>query len=103
MQLDLQPANVRVKELETVIDELQSELAVKSKDMEALKSEKKSVMDKLFQLKRKHNFKEDDSVMPSQPTVLDSLQHDPEVSTKPKANVVKFVRTYICHYVYVKV
>ena len=71
--MDSQPTNVKVKELETVIDQLQSELKVKSKDMETLKREKKSLMDKLFQLKRKHKL-EDDSAMLSQPTVLDSLE-----------------------------
>ena len=96
--MDLQPANVRVKELETIVDELQSELEVKSKDMETLRTEKKSVMDKYLQLKRKGNFKEDDSVVLSPPTVLDSLEDDPEVNITTKANNINNYKgcTYVC-------
>ena len=97
-QLDSQPANVRINELETVVDELQSELEVKSKEMNTLKNENKVIMDKYVQLKQKHDLKEDDSVkgnydlieddsvkrkddsiMLPQPTVLDSLEHNLEV------------------------
>ena len=101
MQLDLQPANVRVKELETIVDELQSELQVKSKHMETLKNEKKSVMDKYLQLKRKQNFKEDDSVVLSQPTVLDSLEDEPEVKFTAKAIANNIIIMVVHMYVYV--
>ena len=75
-----QPSSIKMKELETIVDDLRSELEVKSKDMDTLKNEKKSVMDKYVQLKRKHNLKEDDSGMYPQPSVLDSsLEYDPEV------------------------
>ena len=74
--MDSQSENVRVKELETAVDELQSELEVKSRNMDTLRNENKAVRDKLFQLKRKHGQKEDDSAMLSQPTASDSLKHE---------------------------
>ena len=78
MQLDSQSENVRVKELETAVDDLQSELEVKSKDMDTLKNENKAVRDKLIQLKRKHDQKEDDSALP---TASDSLEHEVSIIT----------------------
>ena len=79
LKLDLPPVDVRVKELETTIDELQSELAVRSTEMDKLRNEKKSLTNKYVQLKRKLNVNEDDSTMASQTTVLDSLEQEPEV------------------------
>ena len=76
MQLDSQPENVRVKELETTVEDLQSELEVKSKDMDTLRNENKAIRNKLFQLKRKCSQKEYDSAMLSQPTASDSLEHE---------------------------
>jgi len=58
---------------------MQSELAVKSAEMEKLRSENKSLANKYVQLKRKHNLTEDDSAMVSQSTMLDSPEQDPEV------------------------
>ena len=75
---DLAPVGVRfkVKELEIDVDELESELAVKSTEMEKLKNENKTLRDKYIQLKGKCK---DDPAMASQATVLDSLEQDPEV------------------------
>ena len=77
---DSQPSSLKIKELETIVDDLQSELAVKSKEMDTIRNENKSLMEKCVQLKRKHNLKEDNSGMFPQPSVLDSsLEYDPEV------------------------
>ena len=73
---DLPPVDVRVKGLEAVVDELRSELAVKSAEMDKLKNKNKTLTNKYVQLKRKLNKNEED---PSQTTVLDSLEQDPEV------------------------
>ena len=81
MQLDSQPANTRVKELETIVGELESELEVKSKDMDTLRNEKKAVMDKYVQLRTKYDQREDDSAAPSKPTVLDSQEHEVSMTT----------------------
>ena len=81
MQLDSQHENVRVKELETAVDDLQSELEVRSKHMDTLKNENKAIMEKLIQLKREHNQKEDDSAMLSQPTASDSLEYEVSIIT----------------------
>ena len=69
----------QVKELETVVDELRSELAVKSTEMDKLKNENKTLTNKYIQQKGKLNINEDDPAMASQATVLDSLEQDPEV------------------------
>ena len=53
---------LRVKGLETTVHELKSELEMKSKEIEKLKNEKKSVMDKCVQLKAKHNLIEDQPI-----------------------------------------
>ena len=90
---DLPPVDVRVKELETTIDELRSELAVKSTEMDKLRNEHKSLTNKYVQLKRKLNVNEDDSAMASQATVLDSLEQDPEVCHTGIRNV----RMYTYH------
>ena len=79
-QLDLPPANVRVKELETIMNELQSELEVKSKAVEILRNENKAIMDRYVKLKRKYDLTEDDSAVLSQSVVLDPLEYDSEVS-----------------------
>ena len=76
---DLPPVDVKVKGLETTIDDLRSELTVKSTEMDKLKNEYKSLTNKYVQLKRKLNVNDDDSGMASQATVLDSLEQDPEV------------------------
>ena len=76
---DLPPVDVKVKKLETSIDELRSELAMKSIGMNKLKNENKSLTDKCYQLKRELNVNDNDSGMASQATVLDSLEQDPEV------------------------
>ena len=60
--MDLLPVNLRVKELETTVDELHSELKMKSKAIEKLKSERKSMMDKCVQLKAKRNLIEDEPI-----------------------------------------
>ena len=96
--MDSQPQNVRVKELETAVDDLLSELEVKSKDMDTLRNEYKAVRDRLIQLKRKHDQKEDDSAMLSKPTASDSLKH--EVSSRLTINEV--VNTQLCSPVCVK-
>ena len=70
--------SVRVKELENRVDQLQSELEVKSKAMEGLRNEKKSLINKYTQLKEKDSLKEKDLTF-SQPIMLDSLEDDPEV------------------------
>ena len=75
--MDLRPASVRVKELQTIMNELQSELKVKTKDNDTLRNVNKAIVDRYVQLKRKY---EDDSVVLSQPLELDSLECDPEVS-----------------------
>ena len=75
--MDLRPASVRVKELQTIMNELQSELKVKTKDNDTLRSVNKAIVDGYVQLKRKY---EDDSIVLSQPLELDSLECDPEVS-----------------------
>lgn len=77
---DLPLVDVKVKELETTVDGLQSELAVKSTEMEKLKNENKTLTNKYVQLKRKLNVNEDDPAMASQTTVLDSLEQDSEVN-----------------------
>ena len=89
MQLDSQLENVRVKELQAVVDDLQSELEVKSKDMDTLRNENKALRDKLIQLKRKHKQKEDDSAMLSQPTASDSLKHEVSIITPFNDNCCK--------------
>ena len=70
---DLAPVRVRVKELEIDVDELRSELAVKSAEIEKLRNENKTLKDKYIQLKGKCK------AMASQGTMLDSLEQDPEV------------------------
>ena len=79
LKQEMTPVDIRVKELEATVDEKQSELAMKSSEMEKLKNENKSLTAKYVQLKRKHNLTEDDSAMVSQSTTLDSLEQDPEV------------------------
>ena len=74
--MDSQPENVKVKELESIVDELQSELEVKSKDMDTLKNEKKAVMDKYVQLKTKCDQREDDSAKPIGLDSQYSLEHE---------------------------
>ena len=54
--------NFRVKELETTVNELHSELEMKSKAIEQLKNETKSVMDKCVQLKAKRNLIQDEPI-----------------------------------------
>ena len=62
------------------MNELQSELEVKSKAVDILRNENKAVMDRYIQLKRKYDLKEDDSLVHSQPIVRDALEYDPKVS-----------------------
>ena len=62
---DLPPVDVKVKKLEASIDELQSELLVKSTEMDKLKNEYKLLTNKHVQLKRKLNINDDDSGMAS--------------------------------------
>ena len=81
MQLDSQPANTRVKELETIVGELQSELEVRSKDMDTLRNEKRAILDKYVQVKRKYDQREDDSATLSKPVELDSLEHEVSITT----------------------
>ena len=76
--MDLQPASIKVKELETGMNKLQS---VKSKDMDTSRNESEVVMYRHPLLKRKYDLKEDDLIMLSQPIVFDPLEHDPEVSS----------------------
>ena len=90
---DLPPVDVRVKELETVVDELRSELEVKSREMDKLKNENKTLTNKYVQLKRKLNVNEDDPAMASQTTVLDSLEQDPEVYTY----IICVANMYVMH------
>ena len=71
---DLPPVDAKVKELGTLVDELQSELEVKSAQLNKLKSEHKSLSSKYVQLKKSY-----DSPIVSQTTVPDSLEHDSEV------------------------
>ena len=62
MKLDLPLVSMKVKELETIEDELRSKLEVKSKEIEKLENENKSVLDKYVQLKAKHNLIEDEPI-----------------------------------------
>ena len=50
--------DIRTKELEATVDELQSELEVRSTEMQRLRNEKTAVMDKYIQLKRKHYYED---------------------------------------------
>ena len=96
---DSQPSSMKMKELETIVDDLRSELAVKAKDMDTLRNEKKSVMEKYVQLKRKHNLKEDDSGKFPQPSVLDSsLQYDPEVCDITTGKYTKWLCVHIYYH-----
>ena len=87
--MDSQHENVRVKELEIAVNDLQSELGVKSKDMDTLRNEYKAVRDRLIQLKMKHDQKEDDIAMLSQPTTFDSLEHEVSIITLCTDNYCK--------------
>lgn len=62
------------------MNELQSELEVKSKAVEILRNENKAIMDRYVKLKRKYDLTEDDSAVLSQSVVLDPLEYDSEVS-----------------------
>ena len=79
MKQDSTPVDVRVKELETTVDEVQSKLTMKLTEMEKLKNENKSLTTKYVQLKSKLNLNEHDSATVSQSITLDSLEQDPEV------------------------
>ena len=68
-KLDLPPVNMRVKDLEKIVNTLQSELAVKSAEMDKLKDESKSST-----VLSKH-LSRDDSTVASQTTV----KQNPEV------------------------
>ena len=81
MKQDSTPVDVRVKELETTVDEVQSKLVMKLTEMEKLKNENKSLTTKYVQLKSKLNLNEHDSATVSQSITLDSLEQDPEVRT----------------------
>ena len=60
--MDIPPVSIKVEELETIADELDSKLEMKSKEMEEIKNEMKLVMDKFIQLKAKHDLIEDDPI-----------------------------------------
>ena len=62
MKLDIPPVSIKVEELETIADELDSKLEMKLKEMEEIKNEMKLVMDKFIQLKAKHDLIEDDPI-----------------------------------------
>ena len=62
LKLDIPPVSIKVEELETIADELDSKLEMKLKEMEEIKNEMKLVMDKFIQLKAKHDLIEDDPI-----------------------------------------
>ena len=98
---DLPPVDVRVKELETAVDELRSELAVKSTEMDKLKNENKTLTNKYVQLKRKLNVTEEDPAMASHTTVLDSLEQDPEVCIYSIIHVAMYIIHHCTIYIYI--
>ena len=69
--------NVKVKELKCNMDDLQSELELKSRQIETLKSEKRLLTSKYIQLKGKEHSEEKDTVQTSTPDSL--IENDPEV------------------------
>ena len=62
MKLDLPPEKAKIKELETIADELGSKLEITLKEIEKLENEMKSVMDRYIQLKAKPNLIEDKTI-----------------------------------------
>ena len=90
--MDLQLVSIKVKELETTMNELQS---VKSKDMDTFRNESEAVKDRHAQLERNYDQKEDDSVILSQPIVFDPLEHDPKVSSYYQTNIIAKVVRYM--------
>ena len=86
METGLSPMHteeIKATTLETRLDDLQSELELKSKEIDRLKNENKTLVNKYIQLKDKEGLREIDSGMFSQlqPSIstADSLEHDPEV------------------------
>ena len=65
MKLNLPPVEVKVKQLETIADELDSKRKMKLKEMENLENEIKSVKDKYIQLKARPNLIEDKPISQS--------------------------------------
>ena len=63
MKLDLSPGKVKVTELESIADELESKLEIKLKEIEKLKYEMKSMTDRCIQLKAKPNLIEDKPIL----------------------------------------
>ena len=65
MKLDLPPVEVKVKQLETIVDELDSKREMKLKEIENLENEIKSMTDKYIQLKSRPNLIEDKPISES--------------------------------------
>ena len=74
--------DMRVKELESTVEELQSELTVKSTEMDRLKNESKLLVAKFCQSKYQSNVNEDNSAQSSESTIVDTLKQDLEVGDK---------------------
>ena len=69
--------------------ELQSELEVKSKDMDTMRIS-------MFSQKRKYDQRENDSAMLSKPIELDSLEHEVSIITIHIYNCLKLLNSNIC-------
>ena len=63
MKLNLSPGKVKVTELVTIADELESQLEIKLKEIEELEYEIKSISDRCIQLKAKPNLIEDKPIL----------------------------------------
>ena len=89
LEADLPAKDVKIKELKNTVDELQSELEVKSREIDKLRNENKTLINRYIQQKESKRLNEKDSGMyleekespkerdvrvPSQSTEPDSLE-----------------------------
>ena len=65
LEADLPSKDVKIKQLENTIEELQSELEMKSREIDKLKKDNKTIINKYFHQKENKTSNEEDSPKPS--------------------------------------
>ena len=73
---------IKIKQLENTIDDLQSELEVKSREIEKLRNDNKALINRCGQLKKNRSPNEDDLEKFSQPSVHDDNLKEKEGHNK---------------------
>ena len=82
-KIDLPATNVKMKQLEDVVDELQSKLDMKSKEIDQLKDDKKVLINRCIQL-RENDLNESGLEMISQSSVHDDFSSEEKDDPKEK-------------------